>query len=57
MVRFVAYFLSGAAEGAEEDYGLRFQSLLEFDVQESYDTESVDGGDEDAAQVAGGMAA
>jgi hypothetical protein len=43
MVRFVAYFLSSAEMG--EDDGLRFQSLLEFDVGETDEAEPV--GDDD----------
>src|SRR5712671_5394406 len=35
MVRFVAYFLSGASKGEDEDYGLRFLSLVEFNVRET----------------------
>jgi hypothetical protein len=55
MVRFVAYFLSSVDE--REDGGLRFQSLVEFDVREADETESVDGGDEDAADLVEGTAA
>jgi hypothetical protein len=56
-VRFVAYFLSCADEGANDDDGLRFQSLIEFDVRETDETEPVDDGDGDVAHEAGGTAA
>ena len=57
MVRFVAYFLSSADESEDEDYGLRFLSLIEFDVRETDEAEPVDDGGEDVAYVAGGTAA
>jgi hypothetical protein len=57
MVRFVAYFLSSADKSEEEDYGLRFLSLVEFDVRETDEAERADEGDEDVAHVAGGTAA
>jgi hypothetical protein len=57
MVRFVAYFLSGVDESEDEDFGLRFLSLVEFDVREADETEPADDGDEDVAHVAEGTAA
>lgn len=57
MVRFVAHFLSSAHENEEEDYGLRFLSLVEFDVRETDEAEPVDDGDEDVAHAAGGATA
>jgi len=57
LVRFVAYFLSRADDSENEHDGLRFQSLVEFDLRETDETEPVEGGDEDAAHVAGGTVA
>jgi hypothetical protein len=57
VVRFVAYFLSNADEDKHEDHGLRFQSLIEFDVRESDETEPADDGNVDVALVAGEAAA
>lgn len=57
MVRFVAYFLSDANKSEDEDYGLRFLSLVEFNVQETDEAEPVDDDGEDVALVAGGTAA
>jgi hypothetical protein len=57
IVRFVAYFLSTANEGENKDNSLRFQSLLEFDVQENGDIEPVDDGDENISDMEGGAAA
>ncbi|WP_247370696.1 MULTISPECIES: hypothetical protein [unclassified Bradyrhizobium] len=57
MVRFVAYFLSGANKSEEQDDGLRFLSLVEFNVQETDEAEPVDHDGEDAALIAGGTAA
>ena len=53
-VRFVAYFL--ATDGGDGDGGLRFRSLLEFDVQETEEAEVVDDGDEDQGLTAEGAA-
>jgi hypothetical protein len=57
MVRFVAYFLSGANKSEDVDYGLRFLSLVEFNVRETDEAEPVDDDVEDVAHVAGGTAA
>jgi hypothetical protein len=56
MVRFVAYFLSGASKNDDEDHGLRFLSLLEFNAQDAGEAEPV-GDDEEDIKVAGGTAA
>lgn len=56
-VRFVAYFLSNTDKDEIKDHGLRFLSLVEFDVRESDETEPVDDGDVDIGRVAGGAAA
>lgn len=56
LVRFIAYFLASSSEGENEDDGLHFQSLVEFDVLETDETEPVDD-DEDSAGAAGGTAA
>jgi hypothetical protein len=53
MVRFVAYFLSSAADSQDEDYGLRFLSLIEFDGRETDEAEPDDDSGEDFAHVAG----
>jgi len=56
-VRFLAYFLRGMSKSKEEDdHGLRFLSLLEFNVQDADEAEPV-GDDEEDIQVAGGNAA
>jgi len=47
MVRFVAYFLSSIDQGRDEEDGLRFMSLVEFDVRETDEAEPTDDGDED----------
>jgi len=39
MVRFVAYFLSGANKSEDGDHGLRFLSLVEFNVRETDEAE------------------
>jgi hypothetical protein len=57
MVRFVAYFLSGASKHDDEDHGLRFLSLLEFNVQDTDEAEPVDDDAGDDTQVAEGTAA
>lgn len=57
MVRFVAYFLSGASKDEDENHGLRFLSLVEFNVQNADEAEPVDDDGEDVAHVAGGTAA
>lgn len=57
MVRFVAYFLSGASKNEDEDHGLRFLSLVEFNVQDADEAEPVGDDEEDDIQVAGGTAA
>lgn len=57
MVRFVAYFLSRATESEDEDQGLRFLSLVEFDVRENDDAEPADDGNDDLACVVEGTAA
>ena len=57
MVRFVAYFLSGANKSEDKDDGLRFLSLVEFNVKEADEAEPVDDDGEDVALAAGGTAA
>jgi hypothetical protein len=57
LVRFVAYFLSRADDSENEHDGLRFQSLVEFDVRDSDETEPVDESNMDAANLAGGAVA
>jgi hypothetical protein len=57
LVRFIAYFLSGAHVSENENDGLRFQSLVEFDVRETDEAEAGDDGDEDIIRVAEGAAA
>ncbi|WP_315747605.1 MULTISPECIES: SMEK domain-containing protein [unclassified Bradyrhizobium] len=56
MVRFMAYFLSEASKDDGKDHGLRFVSLLEFNVQDADEAEPI-GDDEEDIQVAGGAAA
>jgi hypothetical protein len=55
MVRFAAYFLSGASNNNNDD-GLRFLSLLEFNAQDADEPEPVSDDEEDL-QVTGGTAA
>jgi len=55
-VRFLAYFLRGLSESEEDDHGLRFLSLLEFNVQDAEEAEPV-GDDEEDIRVPGGNAA
>lgn len=57
MVRFVAYFLSSANKSEDEEDGLRFLSLVGFNVRETDEAEPVDDDSEDVAHVAGGTAA
>jgi len=52
-VRFVAYFLSNTQCAAGADVGMRFLSLIEFDVRDAEDDESQDdpnGADEELAE-------
>ncbi|MGJ4951681.1 SMEK domain-containing protein [Bradyrhizobium sp. HKCCYLS20291] len=56
MVRFVAYFLSGVGKIDDEDRGLCFLSLLEFNAQDAEEAEPV-GDDEEDIQAVGGAAA
>lgn len=56
MVRFVAYFLSGASSNEDEDHGLRFLSLVEFNVQNADEAKPVGDDDEEDIQVVGGTA-
>jgi hypothetical protein len=56
MVRFVAYFLSGAKKNDDENHGLRFLSLMEFNARDADEPEPV-GDDEEDIQLAGGDAA
>jgi hypothetical protein len=55
-VRFVAYFLSNTHAAADSDVGMRFLSLIEFDVRDA-DDESQDDTDGDAGEMAEGTAA
>jgi hypothetical protein len=57
MVRFVSYFLSGANKSEDGDYGLRFLSLVEFNVRETDEAEPVDDDVDDVAHLAGETAA
>jgi hypothetical protein len=57
MVRFVAYFLSSAAKSEDEDYELRFRTLVEFNVRETEEAETADDDEVDVAYAAGGTAA
>ncbi len=54
-VRFVAYFLSTTSTAAAVDIGLRFLSLLEFDVRDGDDDEAAE--DDDVGMMAEGSAA
>lgn len=52
-MRFVAYFLSNTQCAAGADVGMRFLSLIEFDVRDAEDDESQDdpnGADEELAE-------
>lgn len=57
LVRFIAYFLSRTDDGVDDGSGLRFQSLVEFDVRETDEEEAVDEGAEDLTHATGGTAA
>ncbi|WFU52366.1 SMEK domain-containing protein [Bradyrhizobium pachyrhizi] len=57
MVRFVAYFLSETNKNEDEDCGLRFLSLVEFNVRETDEAEPVDDDGEDVTDMAEGTAA
>ena len=54
LVRFVAYFLASIAKTEDADHVLRFRTLVEFNDQETEDTEAVDN---DEANIAGVVAA
>lgn len=49
MVRFVAYFLSNLDENPDENPGLRFLSLVEFDIRPTDEADTADAGDDDIA--------
>jgi len=51
MVRFIAYFLFSLNENTDEERGLRFRSLVEFDVQTTDKTEPADAADKGVASA------
>lgn len=54
-VRFIAYYLSGLSSAAGAEDGLRFLSLIEFDVRDADDEAPAD--DDDVGELAEGTAA